>query len=45
MMPLIVVWVPGAFEIPLAAQKLAQSGKCDALIALGAVKAPRRMPA
>jgi 6,7-dimethyl-8-ribityllumazine synthase len=32
-----VVWVPGAFEIPLAAQKLAQSGKCDALIALGAV--------
>ena len=32
-----VVWVPGAFEIPLAAQKLAGSGQCDALIALGAV--------
>jgi 6,7-dimethyl-8-ribityllumazine synthase len=32
-----VVWVPGANEIPLAAQKLTQSGKCDAVIALGAV--------
>lgn len=30
-------WVPGAFEIPLAAQKLAQSGKFDAIIALGCV--------
>ena len=27
-----LVWVPGAFEIPLAAQKLAQSGKYDAVI-------------
>ena len=32
-----VAWVPGAFEIPLIAQKLAQSGKYDAVIALGAV--------
>ena len=32
-----LVWVPGAFEIPLAAQKLAASGKFDAVIALGAV--------
>jgi 6,7-dimethyl-8-ribityllumazine synthase len=32
-----VVRVPGAFEIPLACQKLAQSGKFDALIALGCV--------
>lgn len=32
-----VVWVPGAFEIPLAAQKLADSGKFDGVIALGAV--------
>jgi len=32
-----VAWVPGAFEIPLAAQKMAQSGKYDAVIALGAV--------
>ena len=30
-------WVPGAFEIPLIAQKMAQSGKYDAVIALGAV--------
>ncbi|MGI5979659.1 MAG: 6,7-dimethyl-8-ribityllumazine synthase, partial [Oscillospiraceae bacterium] len=28
---------PGAFEIPLAAQKLAQSGKYDAVLCLGAV--------
>jgi 6,7-dimethyl-8-ribityllumazine synthase len=32
-----IVWVPGAFEIPLAAQKLAQSKKHDAIICLGAV--------
>ena len=30
-------WVPGAFEIPLAAKKMAVSGKYDAVIALGAV--------
>ena len=32
-----VVWVPGAFEIPLVAAKMAKSGKYDAVIALGAV--------
>ena len=32
-----VAWVPGAFEIPLAAQKMAASGKYDAIICLGAV--------
>ena len=32
-----VAWVPGAFEIPLIAGKLAGSGKYDAVIALGAV--------
>ena len=32
-----VVWVPGAFEIPLAAKKLATSGKYDAVICVGAV--------
>ncbi len=32
-----VVKVPGAWEIPLAAQKLAASGRYDAVIALGAV--------
>lgn len=31
------VMVPGAFEIPLVAQKLAASGKYDAVVALGAV--------
>jgi 6,7-dimethyl-8-ribityllumazine synthase len=30
-------WVPGAFEIPLIAKKLAESGKFDAVICLGAV--------
>ncbi len=32
-----VAYVPGAFEIPLAAKKMAQSGKYDAVICLGAV--------
>ena len=32
-----VAWVPGSFEIPLIAQKMAASGKYDAIIALGAV--------
>jgi len=32
-----VAWVPGAFEIPLAAKKLAASGQYDAVITLGAV--------
>ena len=30
-------WVPGAFELPLAAQKLAKTGKFDAIICLGCV--------
>lgn len=34
---LTVAWVPGAFEIPMAAKKLAESGKYDAVICLGAV--------
>ena len=32
-----LAWVPGAFEIPLIASKMAKSGKFDAVIALGAV--------
>lgn len=32
-----VAWVPGAFEMPLVAQRLAASGRYDALICLGAV--------
>ena len=32
-----VVWVPGAYEIPLAAKRLALSGRYDAVITLGAV--------
>lgn len=32
-----VVWVPGAFEIPVIANKLAKSNKFDALICLGTV--------
>lgn len=32
-----VAWVPGAFEIPLIAQKMAESGKYDAVITLGTV--------
>ena len=31
------VWVPGAFEIPVIADKMAKSGKFDAVICLGAV--------
>ena len=34
-------WVPGAFEIPLIAQKMAESGKYDAVICLGTVSAVR----
>ena len=30
-------WVPGAFEIPVVAQKMAESGKYDAVICVGAV--------
>src|SRR5512136_2898735 len=32
-----IVWVPGSFEIPVAAKRLAQGKKYDALICLGAV--------
>ena len=32
-----LAWVPGAFEIPLAAKKLAMSGHYDAVICVGAV--------
>lgn len=32
-----IAWVPGAFEIPLAAKKMAKSDKYDAVICLGAV--------
>jgi 6,7-dimethyl-8-ribityllumazine synthase len=32
-----IAWVPGAFEIPLIAGKMAESGKYDAVITLGAV--------
>ena len=32
-----LAWVPGAFEIPLVAQKMAKSNKYDAVICLGAV--------
>jgi 6,7-dimethyl-8-ribityllumazine synthase len=34
---IVVVTVPGALETPLALQRLAQAGNCDALVALGAV--------
>lgn len=32
-----IAWVPGAFEIPLITQKMAESGRYDAVITLGAV--------
>lgn len=32
-----LAWVPGAYEIPLIAKKMAESGKYDAIICLGAV--------
>ncbi len=32
-----VAWVPGAFEIPLVAKKMVESGKYDAVVCLGAV--------
>jgi len=32
-----VAWVPGAFEIPLVAQRMAASGRYDAIVCLGAV--------
>lgn len=32
-----MAWVPGAFEIPLVAARMAKSGRYDAVIALGAV--------
>lgn len=34
---LLVAWVPGAFELPLAAKKVAESGQYDAVVCLGAV--------
>ena len=33
----LLVWVPGAFELPLVADQLASTGQYDAIIALGAV--------
>ena len=32
-----IAWVPGAFEIPMTASKMAESGKYDAIVCLGAV--------
>ena len=33
----LLVWVPGAFELPVMADRLARSGRFDAIVALGAV--------
>ncbi len=32
-----VVWVPGSFEVPMLAKKMAESGKYDAIVCLGAI--------
>ena len=32
-----IYWVPGSFEMPVTAQKIASSGKFDAIICLGAI--------
>jgi len=32
-----IFWVPGSFELPLAAKRLAESGRYDAVVCLGAV--------
>ncbi len=32
-----LAWVPGAFELPIIAQKMAESGKYDAVLCLGAI--------
>lgn len=34
---IVIAWVPGAFEIPVALRRLARAGKVSALIAIGAV--------
>ena len=39
-----VAWVPGAFEIPLVASKMAKSGKYDAVICLGTTMCAMRFP-
>ncbi len=33
----VIAWVPGAFELPFAARRLAESGRFDAVICLGCV--------
>jgi 6,7-dimethyl-8-ribityllumazine synthase len=33
----VVVWVPGSFELPFAGQRLAESGRFDAIVCLGCV--------
>src|SRR4051812_41274356 len=33
----VVAWVPGSFELPYTAQRLAESGKYDAVVCLGCV--------